>query len=147
MILKLKAMSKKGIVYIPEYLTVQCQIDGCDCDLSFDLQGTISYRQSGLDCIIKGDLIPWRLLKYDTSVVEELDLSCLPQEWIEKIFPSDEIANIIGKSQRFTVQVVPKDEDVDMTGEIIWGGDGNISVVVDTPSCYEREFEFCVEVL
>lgn len=147
MILKLKAISKKGIVYIPEYLTVQCQVDGCDCDLSFDLQGTIAYRQSGLDCIVKGDLVPWRLLKYDVDSIEELHLSCLPQQWIEKIFPPDEIANIIGKSQRFVVQASPEDEDDDMTGEIILGGDGNISIIVDTFSRYEREFEFSVDIL
>lgn len=147
MILKLKALSKKGIAYIPEYLTVQCQINGCDCDLSFDLQGTIAYKQSGVDCIVKGDLVPWRLLKYDASSVEEIDLSHLPQQWIEKVFSPDEIANIIGKSQRFVVQVAPEDEDADTTGEIILGGDGNISLVVDVPTCYERDFEFSVEIL
>lgn len=148
MILQLAVASKKGIKYEPEFLTVQYKLGEYDCDLSFDLQGTvITSQESGLVCTIKGDLVPWRLLKYDIGWVEEMHLSSFPSQWIEKLFPPEEIANIFGNSKRFLVQMTPSDEDADLDGEVFEVGDGFITLQTSVGSVYQREFEFGAEIV
>lgn len=146
MILTFDAESKKKITYVPEYLTVDYNLGETNYDLVFDLQGTLELVASGLQGRFKGDLVPWKLLKYGDDFVEEVHLSGLPEPWMDEIFPPEEIANIMGGSKKFTIQASFRDEDADADGEELSIGDGLFCIRTEHMH-YEREFEFNVDVI
>lgn len=146
MVLTFNAESKKKITYVPEYLTVDYNLGETNYDLVFDLQGTLQLVASGLKGRFKGDLVPWKLLKYGNDFVEEIHISDLPKPWMDKIFSLEEIANIMGGSKKFTIQASFRDEDVDADGEELPMGDGNFFVATGYMR-YERDFQFNVDVI
>lgn len=70
--LHVEAKSQQEIGYIPDWIKLHFVKNGVSMELTFDVQGSINCAEKSLNCIVKGELIPWVLVNCTTG--EELDL-------------------------------------------------------------------------
>ena len=103
--LYLRGNSKNEIGYVPDWIKIYYEEGNREYELVLDIQGSIDYSDTKLDCRCKGDLIPWVLWDFETG--EEIDLYELSEEEIEERFPDKVIAKSFTKSHGFTVGVYP----------------------------------------
>lgn len=103
--LYLRAESAKRIEYTPEWIKVDFKENNQDMELTLDIRGEIDYKADGLNCRCKGELVPWVLWNYKTG--NEINLGELSEEEIEDMFPLKRIADIICKSNVFTIGLYP----------------------------------------
>jgi len=149
--LNLKAESKTGVGYTPDWLKVSYRESKEDFELTLDIWGETDYDRNGLNCRTKGDLLPWTLVNLTTG--EETDLSVLSKEEMEKKFPVEKLADILHRAsaeeQIFTVGIFP----VNCTNtrvasvyaeDVVSNGEGTC-VLYDGNKVYEIKFRFDTE--
>lgn len=144
--LYLNAESKKHFGYTPDWLKISYKENGEDFELTLDIQGDIDYATNGLRCRCKGDLVPWVLYDYENG--SEIDLSRLPVEEVNELFPISKIIELFRTGTNFRVGVYPvEDGEIDFAlaeDDTFSKGDG-LCKIYDGENDYVKEFEFEVE--
>lgn len=97
--LYLQADSKNNVVYIPDWIKVNCN----DGDIVFDIQAEICFDNTALNCRCKGYLVPW-VLHTEYGEYNLYD-DCF-QDYVETI-TDDRIAEFIQAATSFEVGVYP----------------------------------------
>jgi hypothetical protein len=100
-----QANSKSNIGYVPEWLRVYFFTEEAMklpeeereySYVTFDLQGSIDYDASSLNCRVKGDMIPWvKCIDGD-----EVDLSSMTNEELETEYPNSKIIDMIRNAKQ-----------------------------------------------
>lgn len=144
--LYLNAESKKCFGYTPDWLKVSYEDNGKEFELTLDIQGDIDYSRNGLRCRCKGDLVPWVLYDYENG--SEIDLSRLPVEEVDELFPISKIIELFRTGTNFRVGVYPvEDGEIDLAlaeDDTFSKGDG-LCEIYDGENEYVKNFEFEVE--
>lgn len=146
MILYLTATSKNNIGYVPDWLKVSYIENGQNLELTLDIVAEINYSKTKLKCRCKGDLIPWTL--YNSVFGEEINLSEIPEEGLNDIFPVKKIIEIFQTGTDFRVGLYPvknTDEVFKLADEDVLDNCKGLCMIYDDEIVYEKNFTFEIE--
>lgn len=101
--LEARALSKKQITYTPDWIRFESEAG--QYEITFDIQGEISYIPKMFDCSCKGELIPWVIWFYNSG--KELDLQSMNELEAEKLLPQEKIFDIIHSTNSAVIGVYP----------------------------------------
>lgn len=121
--LYLSAKSKKNISYTPEYIHITLPTG---IKVTLDVRGEITHSSDGLNCRVKGELIPWIITDTEGAKGVINELYKMPDELIEKWFCEALVCNSFNHAIEFMIEVYPVSENLDNTDDELTDGRGTI---------------------
>lgn len=140
--LYLEANTTKNVGYTPDWVKIYYFNEKEEeIELTLDVQGEIDYENDGLNCRVKGDLIPWVLINDETG--EEIDLEADEKAAAE--FTDERVFELFKSSDAYRIGVYPVDDSTnDWEGDVFTECEGTLEMFVG--ELLEHDFTFEVEV-
>lgn len=141
--LYLTAKSKKNISYTPEYIHITLTTG---TKITLDVRGEITHSSDGLNCRVKGELIPWIITDAEGAKGVINELYEMPDELIEKWFSEALVCNSFNHATEIIIEVYSAPENFDFKGDELADGRGTIEYVCNNETVV-KGFTFKTEII
>lgn len=144
--LYLNSKSERKLGYTPDWIKIfYFNEKDEEMELTLDIRGDIDYEKDGLDCRVKGELVPWVLINCETG--EETDLEA--DKDVAAEFTDERVFELFKNSLTYRVGVYPVDDSTNAwEDDVFTEREGTLEVCIngEVLSHEFRDFEIEVNV-
>lgn len=142
--LYLDSETTKNIGYTPDWIKIfYFNEKEEEVELTLDIRGEIDYENDGLDCRVKGELVPWVLYNCETG--EEIDLEADEEAAAE--FTDEKVFELFKNSDGYTLGIYPVDDSTnDWEDDVFTEREGTLEVCIDGEILSHEFRDFEIEV-
>lgn len=142
--LYLDSKTTKKLGYTPDWIKIfYFNEKEEEMELTLDVRGEIDYENDGLDCRVKGELVPWVLYNCETG--EEIDLEADEEAAAE--FTIERVFELFKNSDGYTLGIYPVDDSTNAwEDDVFTEREGTLEVCIDGEILSHEFRDFEIEV-
>ena len=142
--LYLNSKSERKLGYTPDWIKIFYSNEKDEeMELTLDVRGDIDYEKDGLDCRVKGELVPWVLINCETG--EETDLEA--DKDVAAEFTDERVFELFKNSLTYRVGVYPVDDSTNAwEDDVFTEREGTLEVCIHGEILSHEFRDFDIEV-